>query len=226
MSAKARFVATELAYGQRKEEYFSGTPGLVAVKMLLSVYASTSYEKDWALAVADVSTAFLYAEMKRRVYIELPEEDRRKEAGAYVGILRKALYGTRDAPQAWQQTFTCTTKTCGLQESAHQPGVYSTENLHAVTHVDDILCAGQRVKVEAFMKSLQKEYKMNFKILGRREGNGRVAWYLRRRITITDQGLTWTHSHRMIENLKIAWGKQGLNTVSYTHLTLPTKRIV
>ena len=124
--------------------------------MLLSVYASTSYEKDWVLAVADVSTAFLYAEMKRRVYIELPEEDRRKEAGAYVGILRKALYGTRDAPQAWQQTFTCTAKTCGLQES----GVYSTENRHAVTHVDDILRAGQRVKMEAFMKSLQKKYQL------------------------------------------------------------------
>ena len=50
----------------------------------------------------DVKKAFLYGEIKRRVYIELPEEDVHREGGKYVGKLNKAMYGLRDAPQVWQ----------------------------------------------------------------------------------------------------------------------------
>ena len=49
--------------------------------------------------VCDVSCAFLYADIKRRVYIELPTEDPASINGNMVGTLEKALYGTRDAPE-------------------------------------------------------------------------------------------------------------------------------
>ena len=35
--------------------------------------------------------------------MELPEEDERNELGDVVGRLRKALYGTQDAPVLWQR---------------------------------------------------------------------------------------------------------------------------
>ena len=47
----------------------------------------------------DVSCAFLYAAVARDLYIELPAGDPEGGAGR-VGHLRKALYGTRDAPSA------------------------------------------------------------------------------------------------------------------------------
>ena len=36
------------------------------------------------------------------MYIELPSEDPMSEGGHMVGKLDKAMYGTRDAPAAWQ----------------------------------------------------------------------------------------------------------------------------
>ena len=56
----------------------------------------------------DIKKAFLYAKMKRNVYIELPREDPRSEGGRVVGKLNKAMYGTRDAPIEWQKEMTNT----------------------------------------------------------------------------------------------------------------------
>ena len=58
---------------------------------------------DLTLMTLDFSKAFLYGDMQRTVYIELPAEDGRKNQGANVGLLRKSMYGLRDAPQIWQQ---------------------------------------------------------------------------------------------------------------------------
>ena len=50
----------------------------------------------------DVSRAFFYAPAQRELWVELPDED--KTAGADdVGRLKKAMYGTRDAPMAWSR---------------------------------------------------------------------------------------------------------------------------
>ena len=51
----------------------------------------------------DFSKAFLYGLVDREVYIELPEEDGRRNGGANIGLLLKSMYGLRDAPQIWQR---------------------------------------------------------------------------------------------------------------------------
>ena len=48
----------------------------------------------------DVKAAFLYGDTKRDLYIELPKQDPWADDFFWVGKLRKAMYGTRDAPQA------------------------------------------------------------------------------------------------------------------------------
>ena len=51
--------------------------------------------------VLDIKKAFLHATMSRDVYIQLPPEE--YVEGKYgVAKLRRALYGTRDAPLLWQ----------------------------------------------------------------------------------------------------------------------------
>ena len=51
----------------------------------------------------DFKKPFLYADIHRELYIELPEDDDRRAGGANVGLLNKAMYGTRDAPVAWSR---------------------------------------------------------------------------------------------------------------------------
>ena len=69
-----RLVAQEFAKGDPREDLFAGTPPFFAARMLVSRTAS-SPGRRWTLMVLDVSCAFLYADIKRRVYIELPTED-------------------------------------------------------------------------------------------------------------------------------------------------------
>ena len=83
---KARFVAQGFAYG-RRSDFCSGTPALTTVKMLLSIFASTPASDDWVVTVADVSTAFIYGKIQRKVFIELPAEDRRRDGGKNVARL-------------------------------------------------------------------------------------------------------------------------------------------
>ena len=53
--------------------------------------------------IMDVKSAFLYGDVKRNLYIELPVEDPHSSSGNIVGQLNKAMYDTRDAPQIWQE---------------------------------------------------------------------------------------------------------------------------
>ena len=49
----------------------------------------------------DVSNASLYTHASGDFFIEWPEEDPRSKSGNYVGRLKKAVYGCRDARQTW-----------------------------------------------------------------------------------------------------------------------------
>ena len=84
---------------------FAPTPPLLASRWLCSKMASQSRMglKDGRLMALDFSKAFLYGDVSREIYIELPDEDGRKEAGANIGLLRKSMYGLRDAPLIWQK---------------------------------------------------------------------------------------------------------------------------
>ena len=50
----------------------------------------------------DVSCAYLHARAKRKIFIKLPAED--AEDGM-CGMLDMSLYGTRDAAQNWEDTY-------------------------------------------------------------------------------------------------------------------------
>jgi hypothetical protein len=119
--------------------------------------------------VLDVSCAFLYAPIKRSVYIELPEEDQKSLSGEWVGKLEKALYGTRDAPQAWLEELGSTLTELGFEASVHYPGVYYHPKLDVsmVTHVDDLLCGGPPENLEWVRAELQKKYEVKGDIMGK-----------------------------------------------------------
>ena len=77
----------------KREDLFAATPPLEAKKMLFSLWASVP---GMCLDFGDVVRAYLHARARRKVYVELSKED--YEEGK-CGLLRKAMYGTRDAAQ-------------------------------------------------------------------------------------------------------------------------------
>jgi len=134
---RCRLVACELAHGKKDDELYAGTPSLSTMKLLLSWYCTMWNEND-VVKVIDVKCAFLYGAARRRIYIELPEQDPR-HGGSCVGLLSKAMYGTRDAPLIWRSTVDLMMRGLGFVASMLQPAVYYHEakQIRVMTHVDD-----------------------------------------------------------------------------------------
>ena len=90
---KARLVGQEFAT-HKYVELVSGTPSLHVIKALLADLAADVSGR--CLLALDVTGAFLYGLMQREVAVRLPAEYGMGKQ--YVGLLRKSLYGLRDAP--------------------------------------------------------------------------------------------------------------------------------
>jgi hypothetical protein len=99
---KARFVAK--GYNQTEGidyfETFSPTLKYKTFRVLLSLTTGWDYE----LKQLDVDTAFLYADIMETVYMEQPEGFT-VDGENKVCLLKKALYGTHQAPRNWNQNL-------------------------------------------------------------------------------------------------------------------------
>ena len=73
--------------------------------------------------VVDVNRAPLHGLCTRSIYVELPGEE--SQGGKYVGRLIRALYGTRDAPLAWQTVVRSYMRELGFEECKATNGVFT-----------------------------------------------------------------------------------------------------
>ena len=123
--AKARLVAREFNTGDKRGELFAGTPGLMAMRAVIS-RAMTKHVNGTrrAIMLADVTAAFLYGDARKSMYVELPPEDPLAAFGQYVGKLERAMYDTRDAPMVWQDHLRKTLLDRKFKESVTHPGVF------------------------------------------------------------------------------------------------------
>ncbi len=101
---KARLVARG---DQQKPDWNSVFPPTVRYTSL-SVILAIACIIDWEIEQMDVASTFLHADVESEIYMEQPQG-----YGAYgekgqplVCHLKKALYGIREAPKAWNALFT------------------------------------------------------------------------------------------------------------------------
>ena len=162
--------------------------------------------------VIDVSSAFLYADVLREIYIELPECDREGIAKGMVGMLLKALYGTRDAPLAWQEALTRFLVDLGFEASKLHPAIFHhpSRNVDIVIHVDDMFCCGDGEGLRWFRTSCQEKFEVTFKIL---EKIGDEINYLGRTIRKVYDGFEWEGDKKHIKILTEEWGMEGCKPV-------------
>ena len=102
---RSRLVAGEFARGKTPEDMYAPTPLLLATRWLFTKAASQGAQGpgDVRAMVLDFKRALFYGDCERELYVEVPAEDDRLEGRDMVGRLKKAMYGTQDAPSAWQK---------------------------------------------------------------------------------------------------------------------------
>ena len=202
---RSRLVCTDFNRDKvHTDDMFAHTPPIVASRWLVSECASNCAHGlgDSRLMSIDFTKAFLYGEMEREVYVELPDEDGRKESGANIGLLRKAMYGLSDATLIWQKLVKKMLNARGFRTLVTAQCVYfnpSTKVL-IVGHVDDLLCEGPKQELIKLLKSLQEEYACGGDILGPGQGEVRELKFLGRRIGYTSEGLEWEDDDKHVKS--------------------------
>ena len=202
---RCRLVAQELGYGERLDELFAGTPSLGSVRMALTHAMRKPTHK---VMVMDVKCAFLYGEIRRNVYIELPHTDPRYGDASVVGKLRKAMYGTRDAPQIWGEVVRTTMEALGYKQSVFQPAVYYNvaKDVVVVVHVDDFLCAGDGKALRELHEELTKQFEIKQTTVSMNDEQ--EATYLNRILKITNEGIKIIGDPKHSQLLMKEWGMQ------------------
>ena len=115
----------------------------------------------------DVSRAFFYAKSLRRLWVELPPE-MKAQGSDRVAEVTQAMYGTRDAPLAWQEEITRKLKGLGFIPTVPEPCCFyhKSKELYIVIHVDDFFTVGDKKELEWLAHELKRSYEITHQIFG------------------------------------------------------------
>ena len=103
------------------EEVFASVARMESVCLLLAMAAA----KDWHVHHLDVKSAFLNGELAETVFVKQAPGFVVKGAEHKVLKLRKALYGLRQAPQAWNAKLNATLGELGFTRCATEHVLYT-----------------------------------------------------------------------------------------------------
>jgi len=137
------------------KEVFSPVVETSSVRILLALGAQTDYK----IHTFDVKTAFLYDTLDKEIYMKIPEGYDEQGTGK-VCLLKKALYGLRQAPLRWNKRLTDFLRSEGLIQLKNDQCIFKTadNNLYLAIHVDDgLIVAKNSVVVKRLLDGLGKE---------------------------------------------------------------------
>ena len=161
---KARLVAR--GFVQREgidfEEVFAPVARMESVRLLLALAAA----KDWRVHHLDVKSAFLNGELAETVFVRQPPGFAVKGEEHRVLRLRKALYGLRQAPRAWNAKLDTTLGELGFQRCATEHALYTRrrgkEELVVGVYVDDLIVTGARTEdLNSFKCEMAARFRMS-----------------------------------------------------------------
>uniref|UniRef100_A0A0N5CAE9 Retrovirus-related Pol polyprotein from transposon TNT 1-94 n=1 Tax=Strongyloides papillosus TaxID=174720 RepID=A0A0N5CAE9_STREA len=141
-SLKARYVIK--GFKQEAEIInFSPTTAYLTIRLFLILASSLNFK----VATLDISSAFLQSGLSENIFVEIPlccNEEKSK-----VWRLKKALYGLRQAPKAWNNTVTSILLSLGLVQCQCDFSVFKNNDgtLFITIYVDDFLFIGKNESV-------------------------------------------------------------------------------
>jgi hypothetical protein len=161
---KARLVAK--GYVQREgvdfEEVFAPVARMESVRLLLALAAT----EEWEVHHMDVKSAFLNGDLREEVYVQQPPGFVVAGEEHKVLRLRKALYGLRQAPRAWNIKLDESLVSLGFDKCVTEHALYIRKtkegNLIVGVYVDDLIITGSgRRLIHEFKREMTALFKMS-----------------------------------------------------------------
>ena len=165
---RSRLVAREINTS-KKDDLFAATPPLGALKIVLSM--TSSGNKGEIVMVNDISRALFHAPTKRKVYVQLPVEDRKEGEEQMCGRLNFLMYGTKDAATNWFEEYSRQLLEVGFKQVRASPCTFhhETRGIRTYVHGDAYVNAGMPKHLEWMKAELEKRYQVKTQMLGPRD---------------------------------------------------------
>ena len=210
MQIRSRFYAREFKNDDRPDLY-AGTPPLEALKAIISIAAS--HKEKFSIMHIDVSSAYFHAKAQRPVLIRLPAEDRMGTDAGKVGLMKKSMYGTRDAASNWERDWQENIKKWGFQLGLSSKNLFHHKGnqVSGLTHGDDFVLTGPAKRLKEFEKEMKSVYPIKAKIIS--FGSLKSIKTLSRRLHWGEEGIVYQHDPRHIDVLVRELGLENGNTV-------------
>ena len=211
---RSRLVAQELNLF-KQPELFAATPPIEYIRFLVSCCASSQWTANpTRIMLQDVKKAYFFAPARREVYVQLPWEDRLAGEEEMCALLKKSLYGTRDAAANWTDEYTrVLTDVLGFVKGEASPCSFHhpTKNIKVVVHGDDFVSEACKADLVWFDKALGKHFELKTEVLGPDSGEVREVRILNRVLRWEKEGITWEadqrHAELVVEQLGLEKSK-------------------
>ena len=128
----------------------------------------------------DVSTAFLHADLDEATPLFMWPPKEYYPQGGILWRLKKAMYGLKGAPRAWQENFASTLQSLGFTRLRSDANVYVQFRFMIVilAYVDDLMLLGKHDDIKNMYEQLAKQFIM--KVTGRLDNDGDEVKFLGR----------------------------------------------
>jgi hypothetical protein len=165
------------------DDTFAPMARMESVRLLFALTA----QEGWRVHHMDVKSAFLNGDLKEEVYVHHPPGFAIPGKEGKVLRLRKALYGLRQAPRAWNAKLNSTLKGMGFEQSPREVAIYRRGNggnaLLVGVYVNDLVITGTKdAEVAAFKQEMKATFQMS--------DLGLLSFYLGIEVHQGDSGIT------------------------------------
>ena len=161
----------------------------------------------------DVSRAYVHAKAQRPVLIRLPVEDRMGTDAGKVGLMKKSMYGTRDAASNWECDWQKNVTTWGFQLGVSSKNLFhhKENRVSGLTHGDDFVLTGPTKMLKEFENGMTSVYPIKAKIISL--GSPKCIKTLNKRLHWGKEGIVYQHDPRHIDVLVKDFGLENGNSV-------------
>ena len=210
MQIRSRMCAREFKSDDRPDLY-AGTPPLEASKAKISIAANN--KEMFSIMHIDVSRAYFQAKAQRPVLIRLPEEDRMGTDAGKIGLMKKSMYGTRDAASNWEREWQEHVKKWGFQLGLSSKNLFhhKENRVSGLTHGDDFVLTGPTKRLTEFENEMTSVYPIKAQIISL--GSPKSIKTLNRRLHWRKEGIVYQHDPRHIDVLVKDLGLEHGNSV-------------
>jgi hypothetical protein len=188
---KARLVARgfQQEEGIDYEETFAAVVKPASYRILFAIAAIRS----WLIHQADVKTAFLNSALAKPVHMRAPNGIDLPRGTCF--LVLRAIYGLKQSPRQWYQTFKVTMESWKWRVSAYDPCVFVNDNSGLILqlHVDDMLIFGSDLHaVLEFKTQLGETFRMT--------DENECSWYLGMHV-VQKPGEVYIHQKQYIDQI-------------------------